>query len=317
MIAADRALPPPLDAQVAEALASAPPQTAWDPVAMREAGAHLLDQEAEPPRGVTRTVLHVPTPPGSAGSAGPDDLELRIHTPDTPAGAVVVSIHGGGFVAGRARYDDAWNARMAARTGAVVVSPDYRLAPEHPYPAPMEDCLTAWRWAAERYPEARRVIYGDSAGGCLAAGVVLRCRDAREALPDRVVLVEPVLDDRLDTVSMRGAAHTPVWDLPNATASWAAYLGGARADTYAAPGRQADLVGFPPTFLLVNQCDPLMDEALAFAQALTRSGVPTEAALLAGSCHGILGLEGPRLARRARELVLERLMAACSTGCSA
>ncbi|MCZ0856893.1 alpha/beta hydrolase [Actinomyces israelii] len=294
-----------LDPEVAAAVGGVPPQTTWDPQTMRAAGAAILGHETPAPEGVRRTVRTAPS--------GGADLELRLHTPAAGANAVILSIHGGGFVAGQAAYDDDWNALLALRTGAVVVSPNYRLPPEHPYPAPLEDCVAAWRWILARHPDAVRIVYGDSAGGNLAAGLALHCRDCAETMPDRVFLIEPVLDDRLDTPSMRDAADTAVWDLKNATASWAAYLGGAQADTHAAPARETDLTGFPPTFLLANQCDPLMDEDLAFARALTEAGVPTEALLLPGTCHGVLGLDGPAVAERAREFVLSRL-ASSTTG---
>lgn len=290
-----------LDPEVAAAVDQVPAQTTWDPPAMRAAGAALMGGGAPAPQGVTRTVRVI--------RHDGRDLELRIHTPRAGAAAVILSIHGGGFVSGRAAYDDEWNARLALRTGAEVVSPDYRLAPEHPYPAPLEDCAAAWQWALARHPGRMRIVYGDSAGGCLAAGLTLYCLDRGMTVPDRAFLIEPVLDDRLETASMR-REDTAVWNRRSARASWRAYLAGARAEDWAAPARRTRLTGFPPTFLLVNQCDPLMDEELALARALTAAAVPTEAVLLPGSCHGILGLRGPAVADRAREIVLERLAAA-------
>lgn len=288
-----------LDPEVVMAAVEVPPQTTWDPQTMRAAGAAILDQETPVPEGITRTVLTVPTDGG--------ELELRVHAPEDETDAVILSIHGGGFVAGQAKYDDAWNAVLALRTGATVVSPNYRLAPEASYPLPLEDCAAAWTWIVTQYPEAMRIIYGDSAGGNLAAGLTLRCRDAGACMPDHVFLIEPVLDDRLSTASMRDATGTAIWDLQNATASWKAYLGDHEPTSHAAPARETDLSGFPPTFLLANQCDPLLDEDLTFARALTEANVPTEAILLPGTCHGILGLSGPRIADRARDLVLGRL----------
>ncbi|WP_167147802.1 alpha/beta hydrolase [Actinomyces sp. ZJ308] len=288
-----------LDSQVAAAVVEVPPQTTWDPQTMRAAGAEILDHDAPVPKGVTRTVLTVPTEGGV--------LELRVHSPENGDTSVILSIHGGGFVAGQAKYDDSWNAMLASRTGATVVSPNYRLAPESPFPLPLEDCATAWNWVVSQYPDVRRIVYGDSAGGNLAAGLILHCRDTKATMPDHAFLIEPVLDDRLNTPSMRDATSTAVWDLPNATASWKAYLGDHEPTPHAAPAREGDLSGFPPTFLLANQCDPLMDEDLAFGRALTEANVPTEMVLLPGTCHGVLGLSGPKIAERARELVLRRL----------
>lgn len=151
-----------LDPEVAAAVGGVPPQTTWDPQTMRAAGAAILGHETPAPEGVRRTVRTAPS--------GGADLELRLHTPAAGANAVILSIHGGGFVAGQAAYDDDWNALLALRTGAVVVSPNYRLPPEHPYPAPLEDCVAAWRWILARHPDAVRIVYGDSAGGTWPRG---------------------------------------------------------------------------------------------------------------------------------------------------
>ena len=170
--------------------------------------------------------------------------------------------------------------------------------------------MAGWQWVKTEFPALPSVIYGDSAGGNLAAAVTLFSRDQGIALADRVFLIEPVLDDRLETVSMQGGQDTPVWDLPNAKASWKAYLGEGKADIYAAPGRASDLSGWPETFLVANQCDPLRDEDIRFAQTLTESNVPVRLTLLPGSCHGVLGLQGPAIAQQARELVINALKSA-------
>lgn len=273
-----------------------PPQTAWDPVPMR-AAARELYTEPTLPEGVTREVTQIDV----VGET------VRVFTPTEGARGVILNIHGGGLVAGEARYDDAWNALLALSTGAMVVSPDYRLAPEYPYPVPLEDCLAAWKWALAQRPGEKAALYGDSAGGDLAAGLTLWLRDHAERMPGMLVLVEPVLDDRLETDSMRAGANTPVWNLPNAQAGWKAYLAGREADIYAAPGRAADLSGFPPTLLLANQCDPLRDEDMRFGRTLTESNVPAEIIMLPRTCHGAVGLFGPAVSQRARRLISERL----------
>lgn len=293
---------PPLDPEIVRALDQVPPQTTWDPTAMRAEGERLLGAPPEPPGGIERTVEHLQ---GRGGT-----LELRVHSPTEEPQAAVLSVHGGGFVAGRAAYDDGWNALLAKETGAVVAGPDYRLAPEAPYPAALEDCITAWTWLVSTYPDARHIVYGDSAGGNLAAALTLWAMDHDLAVPDEVLLIEPVLDDRLTTMSMTSGAR-PVWDRTSASASWRAYLGGRPADAYAAPARREDLTGHPRAFVLANQCDPLLDEDLSYARRLTAHGVLTELVMTAGGCHGVLGLSGPGVSDRARRMVIDRLGEAC------
>ncbi|WP_229771622.1 alpha/beta hydrolase [Cutibacterium porci] len=296
-----------LDSSLREALRTVPPQECWNPGPMRASGAALLDAAPADHSGVDLAVHHINDDAG---------LEVRVLTPAASPRphALILSVHGGGLVAGRARYDDAWNAEISRRTGAIVISPEYRLAPEYPYPAALDDCLEAWTWALHEFNPSMSLIYGDSAGGNLAAGLALRLRDQGAiGAVDALFLIEPVLDDRLDTPSMRAGINTPVWDLPNARASWAAYLGPGQADRYAAPARATELSGLPEVFLLVNQCDPLRDEGIRFAQNLTDSNVPTELAMLAKSCHGVLGMAGVGIADRAREMVLGKLRESLDT----
>lgn len=296
-----------LDRQVREALSSVPPQMSWDPKTMREAGEKLLATPVGMPSAVTRRILHISR--GNHHGPVTSELEIRLFIPEAPRKAILLSIHGGGFVAGQAAYDDGWNSCIAQATGVTVASPNYRLAPEHPHPAALRDCQAAWSWLLDQFPGHRRLIYGDSAGGNLAAALGLWCREREGLEPDGILLIEPVLDDRLETPSMLNGVDTPVWDHANAVASWDAYLGDAPAGALAAPAREQDLSCFAPTFLLANQCDPLRDEDLEFARRLTEANVPTEAVLLPGTCHGILGLEGPPVAQRAREIVLSAIAA--------
>ncbi|MDO4412950.1 alpha/beta hydrolase fold domain-containing protein [Cutibacterium sp.] len=294
-----------LDPGLRASLDQVPPQTTWNPALMRAQGETVVDHSTQFD-GVDVTVHELSTDEGG--------LEVRVMTPQgsTPT-ALVMSIHGGGFVAGRASYDDAWNAQVAQKTGAVVVSPDYRLAPEAPYPAGLDDCQAAWHWAVRTFRPSVTVLYGDSAGGCLAAALALRLTDTQAPdSPNSLFLIEPVLDDRLETPSMVDGTATPVWDHANARASWAAYLGASEAGTsgsqrYAAPGRNVDLQRMPPTFILANQCDPLRDEDICFARNLTNANVATELLLLARTCHGLLGFQDVPVADRAKNIVLNRL----------
>lgn len=217
-----------LDEELAAIAAELPVHNPAEPLAMREAGASLNQEELPVPDGVEREIVHI--------ESDGHEMELRIHRRAGASGedrgrgeprAFILAIHGGGFVSGKARYDDEWNAVIAERTGAAVISPDYRLAPEHPYPAGLRDCIAAWTWAVERFPNARPIVYGDSAGGNLATALTLWTRDHGLTLPADAFLIEPVLDDRLETPSMVNGTDTAVWRQPYAVASWAAYFGGA------------------------------------------------------------------------------------------
>jgi acetyl esterase/lipase len=245
------------------------------------------------PPGVTMERLKVPA------TAGTPEVPVLVFTPDGgTARPALVYMHGGGFVLGNAEGDRFLPARIAAETPAVVVSVDYRLAPEHPFPAPVEDCYAALAWTARHAGDlgvdpARIGIGGVSAGGGLAAGVALLARDRGGPALCFQLLDVPELDDRLDTPSMREFGDTPLWSRPNATASWQHYLGpqadGARVSPYAAPARAADLSGLPPAYVSVCQFDPLRDEGIEYAQRLVRHGVPTELHLFPGTFHGSAG----------------------------
>ena len=260
--------------------------------------------EQLPPPDLTGVELEERTVPGPPD--GPD-VTVRVLRPrgggtGRPA---VLDIHGGGFAIGRADLGDSLNATIVREVGAVVVSVDYRLAPEHPYPAPAEDCYAALAWLAGAASElgvdpSRIAVLGDSAGGGLAATTALLARDRGGPALAMQVLLEPELDDRLQTHSMVTGTDTPVWHYANAVKSWEFYLGGKAADGYAAPARMEDLSGLPPTFLTVNELDPLRDEGLEYARRLLVAGVSTELHCYAGAFHGFLLVATAAIARRAQ-----------------
>ena len=169
-----------------------------------------------------------------------------------------------------------------------MVSVDYRLAPEHPFPAPLEDCYAALVWVAEHAAELgvdpdRIAVGGESAGGGLAAGVALLARDRGGPSLCLQLLSIPELDDRMDSESMRtlGAQAIPVTTLANGEISWDSYLGAGVRGTdqvspYAAPARATDLTGLPPALVTAYELDALRDEDIAYAQRLMSAGVPTE-----------------------------------------
>jgi acetyl esterase/lipase len=243
------------------------------------------------------------------GPSGAPDVPVRVYTPARRQGSVpgLLYIHGGGFVIGNLEMFDALLQRTVDELGTVIVSVDYRLAPEHPFPAPVEDCYAALIWVAAKAAElgidpARLGIWGGSAGGGLAAGVTLLARDRGGPALCFQCLDIPELDDRLDTPSMLAYHDTPLWNQPSAVFSWTSYLGaepgGADVSPYAAPARAEDLSGLPPAFITVCQFDPLRDEGITYAQRLMQAGVVTELHHYPGTFHGSAMVEGAAITRR-------------------
>jgi acetyl esterase len=213
------------------------------------------------------------------------------------------------------------NVRLARELGVVVVSVDYRLAPEHPYPAPLEDCYAGLVWMAKNADALgvdpdRIAIHGESAGGGLCAGLALLARDRGGPPIAFQYLCMPELDDRLDTPSMRAFTDTPIWNRPNAVVSWDSYLGpgkrgGPDVPVYAAPARATDLSDLPPAYVSVMEFDPLRDEGIAYAQGLMHAGVSVELHAFPGTFHGSSMVEQAAVSRREVEeslVVLRRAL---------
>lgn len=246
----------------------------------------------DPPVPLDVDELLVPGPEG-----GPA-VRVRRYQPadhDGPLPALVY-LHGGGFVVGSLDLYDADCRRIAAEVGAVVFSVDYRLAPEHPFPAGLEDCYAALVWVAENAAELgvdpeRIAVGGESAGGGLAAGVALLARDRGGPRLCLQFLGIPEIDDRLDTESMRNLGEgTPITTRENGEISWDSYLGAGVRGTdlvspYAAPARATDLAGLPPALVTAYEFDALRDEGIAYAQQLLWFGVPTELHVYPGAFH--------------------------------
>jgi acetyl esterase/lipase len=185
---------------------------------------------------------------------------------------------------------------FARELGVVVVAVDYRLAPETPFPGPLEDVYAGLLWVAKHADELgidpqRIAVHGVSAGGGLCAALSLLARDRGGPHIAFQFLAVPEVDDRLATVSMNAYVDTPVWNRPAAVLSWDSYLGAGvpgsdSVSPYAAPARATDLTGLPPAYVSVMQFDPLRDEGIAYALALLAAGVTTELHLFPGTFHG-------------------------------
>ena len=220
----------------------------------------------------------------------------------------MVFIHGGGFVVGSIELNDADCRRIAAEVGAVVLSVEYRLAPEHPFPAGLEDCYAALVWLADHAKELRidpdRIaVGGESAGGGLAAAVALLARDRGGPRLCLQFLGIPELDDRLETHSMRTLVDSPITTIPNGEISWDSYLGpGVRGtdqvSPYAAPARANDLAGLPPALVTAYEFDALRDEGIDYARALLSAGVPTELHVYPGAFHGCTWLSHAAISQK-------------------
>jgi acetyl esterase len=243
------------------------------------------------------------------GPEGAPDVAVRIYRPadaGTETLPCVFEIHGGGFIIGSIAMMEDWCQAISAELRAVVVSVEYRLAPENPFPAGLEDCYAALRWTAKNADslqvDRRRIaVAGQSAGGGLAAATALLCRDRGGPSLCFQLLEIPELDDRLETPSMQQFDDTPMWNRPNAVASWQHYLGASHAgetSAYAAPSRCKDLGGLPPAYVSVMEFDPLRDEGVLYALALMQAGVATELHAFPGTFHGSALFRDAAVSRR-------------------
>lgn len=228
--------------------------------------------------------------------AGDHDIAARVYR---PAGAngddrrpVLLWIHGGGTVMGTHK-DDAQCGRLVREIGIVAVSPRYRLAPEHPYPAGLDDIMRTVDWlhsgGVEGVSPSQMCVGGQSAGGGLAAAAALRARDQGLPLLGQL-LVYPMLDDRTAARSDVGKRAHYVWNNQSNEFAWASYLRGVESDAdrlaEAVPGRTANLDGLPPTWIGVGSLDLFHDEAVDYARRLTASGNDCELVVVGGAAHG-------------------------------
>ncbi|ORA56814.1 alpha/beta hydrolase [Mycolicibacterium chubuense] len=218
---------------------------------------------------------------------------VRLHRPPGVAtpGPALLWIHGGGYVIGDAAQDDVLCRRFARELGATVVAVNYRLAPEHPYPVPVEDCYAALSWLAElpSVDPDRVAIGGASAGGGLAAALALLVRDRGRIPLAAQLLVYPMLDDRtVERTGLDNPGHR-LWNQSSNRYGWRAYLGDADRDV-AVPARRTDLAGLPPAWVGVGTLDLFHDEDVAYAQRLREAGVPCEVMVVEGAFHGFDGI---------------------------
>lgn len=242
------------------------------------------------------------TPPDIEVLTLPSGVGVRLHRPPmvTTPGPAVLWIHGGGYLIGTPAQDDAQCRRLAARLGATVAAVRYRLAPENPYPAGLDDCYSALTWLAglPAVDPARVAVAGASAGGGMAAALVLRAVDRGEIPLAAQVLVYPMLDDRSGYVTGPDDHHHRLWSRASNRYGWRSYLGDADPEV-AVPARRTNLEGLPPTWIGVGTFDLFHDEDLVYAERLRAAGVPCDLEVIEGAFHGFDGVAGK--ARVSRE----------------
>ncbi|HEX3461510.1 MAG TPA: alpha/beta hydrolase [Acidimicrobiales bacterium] len=219
-------------------------------------------------------------------------LTVELFSPDAAGRHPgVLWLHGGGYMIGNAAMDALRLQGWAARFGCVTVSVEYRLSPEDPFPAAHDDAMAALGWVVEHAAELgidldRLVVAGASAGGGLAAAVVLAARDQGVPLAGQL-LFYPMIDDRQQTSSSQWEA--PIWPPTANRFGWRAYLGdlsGGDVPPYAAPARATDMTGLPRSLLIVGGADCFFDETVAYASRLVHAGVSTDLRVYAGAPHG-------------------------------
>jgi acetyl esterase/lipase len=285
-----------LDPQLAEAMAPvlaaladapAPPVGDWQ---TRRAGIEELMRglaAGRPRPDVAVTSYSAAAEDGTA-------VALSWYAAPEASGSAALYIHGGGMFLGSVALYDLAIAGYVAGSGVPLLAVDYRLAPEHPDPTPVEDCLVALRWLAEHAADLgvdpdRITVMGDSAGGGLAAGVALLARDRGGPAIARQILIYPMLDDRT-LAADPNLAPFATWTYDDNITGWGALLGdsagGEGTSPYAAPARAGDLTGLPPAYIEVGELDIFRAEDIAYAARLAAAGTSVELHVHPGGIHG-------------------------------
>jgi len=226
--------------------------------------------------------------------------KLRVYTPaGTKTRAALLYIHGGGMMIGAPQMNDGLLSNLAADLDILIVSPEYRLAPEHPYPAPVDDCHEAWQWmlsnSTQRGIDTKRIaIGGESAGGGLAAGLVLRIHDEGGQRPIAQWLFCPMLDDRTALDRSLDALDHYIWSNKLNLSGWSSYVGTKigtdQVAAYAAPARRVDFNGLPKAWIGVGDVELFYQEDKKYAERLSAAGVACELDVVAGGPHAFQGM---------------------------
>lgn len=266
--------------------------------------------------------IHVANVAGITIPAPGGALPARIYQPrPSELRPVVLYLHGGGWVLGSLESHDWLCRELAVTTGAVVVALEYRLAPEHPHPAALDDATVAVGWLSEHAAaiggDGRLLVAGDSAGGHLSAALAQVVRDRGTPQLHGQVLIYPALEPRFDTTSYETNAEGYLLTRDDMIWFWAHYLGNGPAVGYAAPGQVTDLAGLPPAFIIAAGYDPLHDEGVAYARRLAGAGVPTQLLDVPDQIHGFVALPDAIPAGRTAVRAIAAWVSALTDGPSA
>lgn len=230
---------------------------------------------------------------------------------------VIYNTHGGGMIVGTRHMEAPMYLPYVAEGLAAFVAVEYRLAPEHPDPTPVEDCYAGLVWTAENATDLgldpdRILISGASAGGGLAAGTALLARDRGFPALTHQILVCPMIDDRFQTASSRMLDNVGVWDRNDNIFGWTSLLGerrgGPDVSIYAAPARLQDGAGLPPTYIDVGGAESFRDEAILYAKNLSEAGVSVDLHVWAGGFHGFDMMAGHSALARASQWVRDNFI---------
>ena len=272
---------------------------------LKEVVAAIPKPTSEALRSVQLEDRHVPGPEGAP------DVHVLVYTPGEPSTVplpAILHIHGGGFVSGSAQMSDPNSRAYAVEMQCVVASVNYRLAPETPFPGPVEDCYAALLWLHASAEELgidpdRIMIAGESAGAGLAAALCLLARDRGQVKPCFQYLAEPMLDHS-SVASDHPHSGQFGWTRDHNRFGWDSMLGDADRATispYASPAMAEDLAGLPPTFIHIGALDLFLEESLEYARRLTRAGVGVELHVWPGAFHAF-GAYDAHISREARRV---------------
>ena len=281
------------------------PRISFGPKLVWLVNAMLRRRGISPPpeaEGVVIRDVVVPGPPDNP------QVRVRVYSPAHPAdaGPALLWVHGGGFIIGTPEQDQANLIALCRELGLVIAAPAYRLAPQHPHPAPVEDAYAALTWlhsnAAKLGVSPQRIaIGGSSAGGGLGAGLVLLAHDRGEVPIAFQLLIYPMLDDRTALRTDIDERWLRMWTTRSNRFGWTSYLGrepgGDDVPDYAAPARRADLSGLPAAWLGVGTCDLFHDEGVGYAGSLGAGGVACELNVVEGAFHGFDMVAGAQVVR--------------------
>jgi acetyl esterase/lipase len=285
-----------LDNELAEALIDFPVLDIWTDIPAARTFfvemAKQIQSDLPPVEGIATSDHLV------AGPDGAPNVPVRVYRPDnsTESLPALLWMHGGGYVLGSLQGDDYKVRQLVENVGCIVVSVEYRLAPEHPFPAPLEDCYAALMWLAANtdglgVDAARMAVGGLSAGGGLAAALALLARDRAEVNVLFQMLCCPMIDDQNVTSSSYSITDPRMWNRDCNERGWAAYLGreggGGSESTspYAAVAQAEDLSDLPPAYIPVGSQDLFVDENIEYARRLNQAGVPAELHVFPGGIH--------------------------------